>query len=233
MKQIFYWMKFIKLKLFTNKLEAERVFYSQTLGFELLDTLKDKFTVKVGGTELTFEYSDKMHSYHYCFLIPCNQLQEALIWMEERTELIDIENGRKIQRFESWNADSFYFLDASGNVAEIIVRYDLENESGLPFNISSILGVNEMGMPTSNVAQTNEKLEKELQTKFWKGDMKRFGTNGNQEGIWLLPNYNIKDVWFPTQGKIIAEDFEALVENNRTIFQILFQKEQLEITKVE
>ena len=48
---------------------------------------------------------------------------------ESELEIIEIEKGRKTQRFESWNADSFYFRDASNNLAEFIVRYNLKNES--------------------------------------------------------------------------------------------------------
>ena len=71
-------MKFKKLKLFTAELEPELKFYSQTLGFELLERTKTSFSVKVGWSELTFEESEEDHLYHYCFLIPSNQLDLAL-----------------------------------------------------------------------------------------------------------------------------------------------------------
>lgn len=225
-------MKFKKLKLYIQKLNEECKFYSEVLGFELLEQLEHSFTVKVGWTELTFEASDQKRTYHYCFLIPANQLQRALQWMENRVAIVDINNGRKTQRFESWNADSFYFYDASGNIAEFIVRYDLRNEQSGDFDISKVLCVNEMGMPVKNVVKANELLEKALHTKFWKGDRTRFGTNGNQEGIWLLPNYEIKDVWFPTDIKLVPEDFEAVVENEREHFRLSYRKEQITIERL-
>ncbi len=220
-------MKFKKLKLYTTKLKAELKFYAETLGFEIVEQKNNSFTVKVGWTELMFEESDKEHSYHYCFLIPSNKLHQALEWMERRVEIIDLENGRKTQNFETWNADSFYFYDASDNVAEFIVRYDLANESNADFDISKVLGVNEIGMPTANVKKANDQLEKELKTKFWKGDLERFGTNGNQEGILLLPNYNIKDIWFPTIVKIKPEPFEAIIENEKMQYQLTFKNEKI------
>jgi catechol 2,3-dioxygenase-like lactoylglutathione lyase family enzyme len=223
-------MKFKKLKLYTNKLEAELKFYSETLGFKLLEQNDYSFTVKTGWSELTFQKSEKEYQYHYCFLIPSNLLYQALQWMNKRMDIIDIENDRKIQNFESWNAASFYFYDASGNIAEFIVRYDLKNNDDANFEISKVLGLNEVGMPTNNVRKINNQLENELKTKFWKGDLTRFGTNGSQEGILLLPNYELKETWFPSSLKIIPNPFEACVENNEKEYKIAYRNEQLKIT---
>lgn len=220
-------MKFKKLKLFTEKLESQLKFYTETLGFQLLDKTDNSFSVKAGWSELTFEKSEIEYYYHYCFLIPSNQLNQALEWMGKRVEIIDIENGRKIQHFESWNADSFYFYDSCGNIAEFIVRYDLKNEEDGDFDISKVLGVNEMGMPTNDVRKINQQLEDELRTKFWKGDLNRFGTNGSQEGIWLLPNYEVKEIWFPTSLKIKSEPFEAIVENVGKEYSVEYKNEIL------
>jgi catechol-2,3-dioxygenase len=60
-------MKIRKLKLFTNNLKTEKVFYSQTLGFEILKDNSNSFTIKMGWSELTFEKSEKEYKYHYCF----------------------------------------------------------------------------------------------------------------------------------------------------------------------
>ncbi|GLR15425.1 VOC family protein [Portibacter lacus] len=225
-------MKFKKLKLYTNQLESELKFYSETMGFPVLHKSINTFTVKVGWSELTFEKSDDSHKYHYCFLIPANQLIQALQWMEMRTEVIEIESGRKTQHFESWNADSFYFYDGSGNVAEFIVRYDLKNNADSPFDISKVLSINEMGMPSNKVSKINEQLENELQTKFWKGDLDRFATNGTQEGIWLIPNYELKDIWFPTSLKITPEPLEAIIEHDGKQYQVEYKDEQLLTTEI-
>lgn len=216
-------MKIKELKLFTNQLEAEKIFYLKTLGFEALDENDNQFSFKVGWSIFTFIKSIEPHKYHYCFLIPSNKLNEAFEWVNKRVEVLDVENGNKIVNFETWNADSFYFYDGSGNLAEFIVRYDLINESSNDFNISNILCINEIGIGTNNVEKTNSQLERELGTKFWKGDLKRFGTNGSQEGIFLIPNYELKEIWFPTEIKIKAEPFEAIIENNNTNYLVEFK----------
>ena len=221
-------MKIKRLKLHTSNLENEKSFYTNTLGFDLLIQKENLFSIKVGWSELIFEESTEGHTYHYCFLIPANKFEEALQWLEKRTDLIDLEDGRKTQRFESWNADSFYFYDGSGNVAEFIVRYDLKNFSNSKFIISDILCLNEIGMPTADVAATNSKLQHALGTKFWKGDLERFGTNGDQKGLFLLPNYNLKDTWFPTTVNIKPEPFEIEIENNGKNYIMRYKNQDIE-----
>lgn len=223
-------MKIRKLKLFTNKFELEKTFYSLTLGFDIIESNSNSFTLKIGWSELTFQKTEEKYQYHYCFLIPSNKLEQAMEWMGKRVPIIDIENGRKTQRFESWNADSFYFYDASGNIAEFIARQDLDNGINSDFNISNVLCVNEIGMPTNNVEKANNELLENFGTEFWKGDPKRFGTNGSQEGLFLLPNYNLKNTWFPTQIKIKPEPFQAVIENNGEKYFMEYKNEKIEYT---
>lgn len=216
-------MKIRKLKLFTNRLELEKVFYSQTLGFKITEGSSNSFTVEIGWSDLTFEKTEIDCNYHYCFLIPSNKLDEAMKWMEKRVSVIEIEKGRKIQNFESWNADSFYFYDASGNITEFIARQELENAISSDFKISDVLCVNEIGMPTNNIEKANTDLSKNFGTEFWKGDIKRFGTNGSQEGLFILPNYKVKKKWFPSDLKIKPEPFEIQLEHNDKIFNMEYK----------
>ena len=184
-------MRIKKLTLYTHQLESEKKFYSETLGFSFLDSSEKDFSVKVGTTQLTFQKTNQLYIYHYCFLIPENKLDEGVEWLKQRLPLIEIEKGRWIENFETWNADSIYFYDGSGNIAEFIVRHDLDNQSDEEFSLASILNVNEIGMPVRDVAKMNHQLEK-LGSPLWRGDLKRFGVNGTQDGLFLLPNYEIK-----------------------------------------
>lgn len=147
--------------------------------------------------------------------------------MSKKVQIIDIKDGKKVQSFDTWNAASFYFHDASGNIAEFIVRYDLKNEIAGNFDISQIICINEIGMPTKNIQKLNDQLIADLRTDFWKGDLTRFGTNGSQEGIFLLPNYDLKNLWFPTEIKIKPEPFEAIIENHNQDYIIEFKNEIL------
>jgi len=217
-------MKIRKLRLYTTKLVEEKNFYVGTLGFSLLEESSNHFTLKIGWSEFTFEKSNTPHLYHYCFLIPSNQLQAARNWLSSKTDIIEIEDGQEIQFFESWNAESFYFYDASGNLAEFIVRHDLKNEIEEAFDFNQVLCVNEIGLPTQNIPETNNLLAQHLKTQFWKGDFERFGTHGTQEGLFLLPNYAVKDIWFPTEIPITPSPFEAIIENDEVIYSFEFKE---------
>lgn len=223
-------MKIKELKLFTNQIETEKKFYLKTLGFEVVTENENQFSFKVGWSIFTFIQSSLSYNYHYCFLIPSNKLNEAFEWINKRVDVLDIEDGIKIVNFETWNADSFYFYDGSGNLAEFIVRYDLKNENLDDFDISSVIGINEIGIGTTDVEKTNSQLEKELGTKFWKGDLNRFATNGSQEGLFLIPNYELKEIWYPTKIKIKAEPFEAIIENNNKIYSVKFKNGKIKTT---
>ncbi len=223
------YMKIKSLTLFTNKLSNQKDFYTKTLGFELLGNEKDGFTIQVGFTKLKFKRSEEDFKYHYCFLIPSNKLNKSIRWLQDRLKLIYIERDRVIQNFKRWNADSVYFYDGAGNLAEFIVRYDLQNESEGAFDLSQILCVNEIGMPTNDVAKINAALEEKLNSKFWKGDLERFGTNGSQNGLFLLVNNELKKTWFPTEVITQSSPFEAIVEVNENRFDINFVKQEMKI----
>lgn len=221
---------FIKeLTLFTNTLEAEKQFYQENLGCQLLENAPTYFSVQIGLSKLIFCESTTPHRYHYCFLIPSNQLNDAIEWLKSRLTIVKIEGERLVQRFETWNADSIYFYDGSGNLAEFIVRYDLKNESQAKFDVSSVISVNEIGMPTKDVAGINAQLAKEMNSVLWKGDLKRFGTNGDQNGLFLLPNYEMKTEWFPTDLEVQSAPFKALILNDEKAYQVEYGKEVLKI----
>lgn len=220
-------MKIRELALFTNQLDAVKKFYSKILKVEIVEEKTNSFTLKVGWSKLTFLKSNEDYKYHYCFLIPSNKFIEALSFMGEKVDLIDIDKGRKTQRFETWNADSFYFYDGSGNVAEFIVRHDLKNQSSNSFSFEDVICVNEIGLPTTSIENTNAFLKKELNSDFWRGDTKHFGTNGTQQGLFLLPNYKTRTNWFPTDVTITPSPFKATIENNKCLYDFEFFNEEI------
>ena len=216
-------MKIKEITLYTNQLQHQKVFYSSTLGFKILEETPSMFSIQIKNTNLRFFKSKKDHKYHYCFLIPSNKLDEAIHWLKKRLPIIKIEGQRIKQKFESWNAESVYFYDGAGNLAEFIVRYDLKNEQATPFNLSQFLSVNEIGMPTNNITALNDELEQKLHTHFWKGDLERFGTNGSQNGLFLLVNNTVKKNWFPTTITTEAAPFEALIVVDKKKHKIIFE----------
>ena len=222
-------MKFKEVNLYTNQLKELKSFYSQKLGFQITNQTDISFTLRIGWSKLTFNQSNKEHKYHFCFLIPCNQLTPCLEYFKDKIKILNIEGSRQTHNFTTWNSDSFYFEDSAGNLGEFIVRHDLENQNNSEFDLKQVLGVNEIGLPTNDIKATNNLLEKELKTKFWKGDFNRFGTNGNQEGLFLLPNNMVKENWFPTSLKIKQEPFEVVIENKHSNYYLSFSAGKIKI----
>ena len=224
-------MRITALNLYTDNLEANKEFFLKKLGLEPISVSRDRFTVRIGWSELSFSKSELPHTYHYCFLIPRNRLEKALEWMGDRTQILEIEVGKHTQHFDSWNADSFYFLDGSGNLAECIARHDLPFSEEGEFSRAELLCLNEIGMPTRDIPKTDKTLSGLLGTGRWKGDQSRFGTHGDEEGLFLLPNYQVKKTWFPTGQKIIPEPFQATVEHQGRKVSVEFKNELLKIKK--
>ena len=80
-----------------------------------------------------------------------------------------------------------------------------------------------------NFESTNQKIEEQTTSKFWKGDFEVFGTNGTDEGKILLPNYLIKTTWFPTNTAIQQHPFELVIESENQKYQINYINKTLKI----
>lgn len=207
-------MKIKHLILHTNRLSEQKHFYQDILGCDKQEDSENAFSVQIGWTTFEFRASAEAHLYHYCFLIPSNKLEEALEWIEAKVDIIDTGSNEKITFFDTWNAHSFYFYDGAGNIAECIVRHDLDNTSTSAFQLSDLLCVNEIGMPTENIEFTVNVLQNAFGLPLWRGDLERFGASGSEEGLFLLPNIHKKEIWFPTDIKITRAPFSIIFEND-------------------
>ncbi len=222
-------MKIRELTLYTNKLSKQKEFYVEVLGFNLLEEKENKITMQIGNTKLTFKYTERDYKYHYCFLIPSNKLKEAVKWLKKRLKIIKIEEKFETQFFESWNAESVYFYDGTGNVVEFIVRYDLENEVNEEFTNAAVISVNEIGAPSKTIEKHDKQLENWMHSKLWKGNYERFACNGTQEGLFLLVNNIEKTKWFPTEVKTESSPFKALIINNKKEYKVTFREENFKV----
>lgn len=220
-------MRIKNITLYSHDLNSQRSFYKEILGFDICKESSDSFSIQVGWSVLTFKRSSYKYLYHYCFLIPSNKLDDAFEWFGHRLNTIEVNQQHKFD-FKNWNARSFYFYDGNGNVAECIVRYDLDNQSTGEFSISDMLCVNEIGTPTSDISGINRILESNMGSKFWKGDKIRFGTNGDQYGLFLLVNNELKDRWFPTDVPTQISPFEATIETPTGLYNLAYSDQRIE-----
>ena len=225
-------MRIRELQLFTTNLEKTKSFYTNILSFQLIDETSNQFSLQIGWTRLTFVQSEKKHIYHFSFLVDKSLFENTFEWMKNRVEILRTENDEQIAFFKNWNAESFYFYDGSGNLAEIITHYNLDYQTDAEFDQNSILGISEIGLPTTDIEATNKLLEEKTTSKFWKGDFEIFGTNGSDEGKILLPNYAIKTTWFPTTNKIIPTPFTVILENDNQYSKAIFDNNKLNISNL-
>ena len=225
-------MRIRELQLFTTNLEKTKSFYTNILSFQLIDETSNQFSLQIGWTRLTFVQSEKKHIYHFSFLVDKSLFENTFEWMKNRVEILRTENDEQIAFFKNWNAESFYFYDGSGNLAEIITHYNLDYQTDTEFDQNSILGISEIGLPTTDIEATNKLLEEKTTSKFWKGDFETFGTNGSDEGKILLTNYFIKTTWFPTTNKIIPTPFTVILENENQFSKVIFDNNKLNISNI-
>jgi catechol 2,3-dioxygenase-like lactoylglutathione lyase family enzyme len=221
-------MQIQSLTLYTNQLAEQRYFFTQQMSFEISEESITAFGIQVGKTTLRFVEAPIQGKYHYCFLIPSNQLDASIKWLRDRDiPIIKIEGDRIVQHFANWNADSVYFYDGAGNLVEFIVRYNLDNDHPEPFDQQQILNVNEIGMASRHPKQLNDQLTERIGSLFWKGDLERFGTFGSESGLLLLVNSQVKTDWFPTTIPTLPLPFDAELLVDSKIYPITYEKENL------
>lgn len=211
-----------KLQLFTSKLEAQKKFYNETIGFLIQEENERSFTVKVGTAFLTFVYSPKPVIYHFAFNIPADAEEKALKWLKKRVEVLALDSN-EIHDFSNWNAAAIYFTDADGNILEFISRKNLNNPSILPFSYASILNISEIGMPVMNVGKTTILLDQHFGVKKYSLSNSDFGACGDEQGLFIIVNEKTKN-WFPTNIPARPAPFVIDFQQGNRIYHFEFPK---------
>ena len=146
-------MNITLLELHAKDLQAQRSFYTDVLELKA-DLSASVLDVQVGTTMMRFVEAPANFdgAYHFAFNIPENQIRLAKEWVSARTEILRDENKLDEFDFSDWNAHSFYFKDAAGNILECIARHNLKNRSEGKFTANQLLCVSEIGLPSENVS---------------------------------------------------------------------------------
>tara|TARA_R110001583_G_scaffold51378_1_gene160490 strand:+ start:4795 stop:5448 length:654 start_codon:yes stop_codon:yes gene_type:complete len=198
-------MKIKELILFTNNLEKQLEFYTKVLELELVKITSESFSLKTGKSLLTFKFSKNCKLYHFAFNIPSNKENEALNWLKLRVDILPFEE-REIINFKNWNAKALYFYDTDNNILEFISRKNLKINSNETFSTKAIINISEIGIGTSDIERIYDSINNIKSIEIYDGSFQRFCAIGNEEGLFILVNNNIKK-WFPTDDKIYLSDF--------------------------
>lgn len=211
-KYYFYTMKISELTLYTTNLEGQKEFYMQVLELPLLSSNEKYFTVKIGVSLLTFVKAKMSNPAHFAINISSNKIQEALHWIQKRTETLQCE-GEDIADFSNWNAEALYFYDADGNIVEFIARKDIYSVNTNPFFVKDLVNISEIGIVSADNKAIYEQLQAIRPIPIYDGNLERFCALGNEEGLFILVN-NTKKKWFPTQEEALVADFQLKGDYN-------------------
>ena len=198
-------MKIKEVILFTNNIQKQRQFYKSVLGFEQLEDSSEKISFKAGESVLTFQYKESFKPSHMAFNIPSNAIYDALIWLRNRTEVLDCE-GEKIADFSNWNAKAIYFNDADNNIMELIARERIDVESDVAFTPRSILSISEMAIVTEDIESIYNSINQIKPIDIFDGNFTRFCALGNDEGLFIIVDKNKKN-WYPTNEEAFTSEF--------------------------
>ena len=219
-------MRINRVILETKNIEALASFYRTVLELPVIKKEGD-FTVVVGNSIIQFQQTRETQEplYHFAFTIPSNKIEEAREWLQQRVELIWIEDYKSVVAdFAHWKAKSVYFFDAAGNILELIARLDLNNDRNEKFSSDQFLSISEIGL-----VFTEEEIEiktSELLTQFQLSFFSRqppspnFKAIGNDEGLLIIVTENRN--WYPTNKKSFISPIQLEFENFGKEYSVQF-----------
>jgi hypothetical protein len=120
------------------------------------------------------------------------------------------EGDRDEYRFASWNADAVYFQDPVGNVAELIARHDLPDDSPGPFGPSDVLSVSEIGVVVPDVPAFVAAAREQLGLAPYRPGTPDFAPVGDEHGLLIVAREGRP--WFLAEIPARPQPIEMVVE---------------------
>jgi catechol-2,3-dioxygenase len=179
-------------------LAAMKTFYGKTLDLAISKEAKDRFTVDVGETPITFvegPVGDPGGApfYHFAINIPDSKIQQALAWQKPRTPLLTIPEPHRatghspeVAEDRRANAHSIFFNDPAGNVVEYVARHDLKNGDPHNFGWTDLLYVSEIALVVDDVAGAAAKLSAGTGLHPYKAGTADVAAIGDEYGLILV-----------------------------------------------
>jgi catechol 2,3-dioxygenase-like lactoylglutathione lyase family enzyme len=188
-------VRIYELTLATSDVPGQSVFWSKTLGLPVRDTGDGAIEVSLRASTLRFEQGSAGTDprYHFAINIPRGSIEEAAAWLEEWHEPLafhgdpDEEEGATIVH-AARGTPAVYFLDAAGNVIELIANDRLDNDSETPFGRDSFLEIAEIGVATADTEATSAAIQEALSAEvLWGGGGRWLLTAiGDEHGIVIV-----------------------------------------------
>ncbi|MBS1894985.1 MAG: hypothetical protein JST59_27105 [Actinobacteria bacterium] len=145
-------MRIRRLTIASGDLDGQAAFYGERLG---LPVRRDDDAVEVRLRESTIRFEPAAPGldarYHFAIDVPRDSIHAAAAWLRPRAEPL-LFDGDPIRL--DVGAGSVYFLDAAGNVVELIAASHTEGDGG-DFGPDRLIEVAEIGVAATDVEATS------------------------------------------------------------------------------
>ena len=157
-------MRIRQLTIATGDLEGQAAFYGE-LG---LPVRRDDDAVEVRLRESTIRFERAAAGvdarYHFAINVPGDAIRAAVAWLAERVEPLSFD-GDPVR--SDVGEGSVYFLDAAGNVVELIALPQIESGAE-DFGPGSLIEVAEIGVAADDVEATSAAVQEAFgEPVFW------------------------------------------------------------------
>ena len=218
-------MQIKELKIYSSKIKDQAEFYSKVLGLNIISFSEENVSLELGKSILSIEFKPETTPYHFAVNIPANKEVEALEWLKSRVEILK-DGVNEIQDFDFWNAKAIYFYDRDENIVELIARKKLKNSSSQKFDVTQLLEISEIGVPTLDIEKEYEHLKSITGIEIFDGGFERFCAIGDENGLFICINKKIKD-WFPTNDKAFSSEFKIKLVEKEKEYLLSYKNEEI------
>lgn len=214
-----------QLRILARDLEAQRRFYTERLGFAVVQRSERALTLQTGASRLTLLAEDQVGAahgpYHFAFNIAFDQVDAAKDWLTRRVPALADRDGRSDFRNEPFASHAIYFKDADGNIGEFIGRQRRPLSDGPGFDAATgVHAISEVGVAVPAVPAAHAAYTAQLGPS-------RYGVNadgvfaavGDDDGMLIVVREG--RLWFPDTG-IPANPvwFEADLKTDRGLWRL-------------
>ncbi len=214
-----------EIKLQTRHVTELFIFYKEVLQLPVTFLEEKTISILSGQSLLIFTETNGSTDpfYHFAFNIPSNKFDEAFQWVQNRTELLWLDEYKSyVADFVNWHAKSVYFQDPAGNILELITRFDLNDNVYESFSSKQFRNISEIGLvfpvdlldKNVNVLLANYDLEYFLKQP----PLPYFRAIGDDEGLFIAVPENRN--WFATHTPSGIFPIEVSFINNNNLYKL-------------
>ena len=187
-------MRIAQITLATADPAVQARFWGEQLGLRVQQA-DGSVEVALQRSTICFEPADEGVDarYHFAINVPPGSIEDAAGWLGGRQELLEFagdaeeEDGTTIVHTDR-GASAFYFLDAAGNVVELISNPYIDDERKTRFGPDSLLEIAEIGVATADTGATRAAVEEVFGAGvLWGGsDESRLTAIGDDHGVVIV-----------------------------------------------